>query len=65
MTAHPKRRTTRSKRDLRRIHDNIKTGAIVLCNHCRRPHLDHHICPNCGFYKGREIELERPNREIA
>jgi large subunit ribosomal protein L32 len=26
------------------------------CNHVKEPHA---VCPNCGFYKGRSLEIER------
>ncbi|MGH2446992.1 MAG: 50S ribosomal protein L32 [Chloroflexota bacterium] len=65
MTAHPKQRSTSSKRGLRRAHHKLKTGAIVLCSHCRRATLAHHVCPNCGYYGGREVVPEKitPNAE--
>lgn len=62
MGAQPKRRTSRSKRDQRRSHDSLHIGSIVLCSHCRRPHLAHRVCPNCGYYAGREVVPEKPAR---
>jgi large subunit ribosomal protein L32 len=55
MGAQPKKRTSRSRRNQRRSHDRAQFGQIVLCSHCRRPHLSHHVCPNCGYYAGREV----------
>lgn len=51
----PAKRTTSSKRDMRRAHhalDAINTGA---CPKCAKPVLGHRACANCGFYKGREV----------
>jgi large subunit ribosomal protein L32 len=62
MGALPKRRTTRAKRDRRRIHDKAKFGAIILCSHCRRPQLAHRVCPHCGYYAGREVIAPKPER---
>lgn len=59
MTAHPKRRSSSSTRKTRRSGDAITTGAIILCSHCRRPHLAHHVCLNCGYYAGREVIPEK------
>jgi len=25
------------------------------CPQCRKPRRPHHICPNCGYYAGREV----------
>lgn len=55
MGALPKRRTTHSKTRLRRQHHKARFGAIILCSHCRRPHLAHRVCPHCGYYAGREV----------
>ncbi|HEX6507334.1 MAG TPA: 50S ribosomal protein L32, partial [Chloroflexota bacterium] len=43
-------------------HDRAHVGSIILCSHCRRPHLSHHVCPNCGYYAGREVIVEKPAR---
>ncbi|HEX8918803.1 MAG TPA: 50S ribosomal protein L32 [Chloroflexota bacterium] len=55
MGAQPKKKTSKSKKNLRRNHDHISVGSIVLCSHCRRPHLAHHVCANCGYYAGRQV----------
>lgn len=65
MGAQPKRRRTSSVRRQRRSHDKAAFGQIVLCSHCRRPHLSHHVCANCGYYNGREVltfEETRPSQ---
>ena len=64
MGAQPKRKHSRARVRNRRSQDRIKLGAIVLCSHCRRPHLDHHVCPNCGYYAGREAIPEKPARNV-
>ncbi len=57
--AVPKRKTSRSKRDKRRTHYRVKMPAVSLCPQCQEPRLPHSVCPNCGYYKGREvIEVE-------
>jgi large subunit ribosomal protein L32 len=55
MAAQPKKHTSRSRRDKRRSHDRANFGAIILCSHCRRPHISHRVCANCGYYAGREV----------
>jgi large subunit ribosomal protein L32 len=27
----------------------------VPCTNCGEMRLPHHVCPNCGHYKGREV----------
>lgn len=65
MGALPKRKASRSRRKQRRHHDKAAFGQIILCSHCRRPHLSHRVCPNCGYYAGREIVTPKPDRPSA
>jgi large subunit ribosomal protein L32 len=60
--AQPKKKRSNSRKGNRRRHDRLPLGAIVLCSHCRRPHIAHHVCPNCGYYAGREVVPEKPAR---
>ena len=55
MTCCPKKRTSKSKRDMRRAHDALFRSYAVVCQNCAEPVLRHHICPSCGFYRGRQI----------
>ena len=51
----PKKRTSRSKRGMRRSHDGLSMPGYSECPECheiKRPHL---VCLNCGYYKGKEI----------
>ena len=60
--AQPKKKKSSARRDQRRSQDTLNIGSIVPCSHCRRPHLSHHVCPNCGYYAGREVMPEEPPR---
>ncbi len=54
--AVPKRRTTRSKRNMRRAnHDKVTAPNLIPCPNCSEPMIAHRICPSCGHYKGREM----------
>ncbi|MCS6902117.1 MAG: 50S ribosomal protein L32 [Myxococcales bacterium] len=57
--AVPKRRTTRSKRDMRRAnHDKVVAPNLIPCPNCNAPILPHRVCPECGFYKGKPTQKE-------
>lgn len=60
--AVPKRRTTRSKRDMRRAnHDKVTPTGVISCPNCGEITRPHRICGACGHYKGREvIAVEAP-----
>jgi large subunit ribosomal protein L32 len=62
MGAQPKKKTSHRRKNQRRSHDHVHLGAVILCSHCRRPHLSHHVCSNCGYYAGREVVVEEPAR---
>ncbi len=54
--AVPKRKTSKARRDKRRA-SNIKMTApnLVECPQCHEPKLPHHVCKECGYYKGKEV----------
>ncbi|MDD3776301.1 MAG: 50S ribosomal protein L32 [Actinomycetota bacterium] len=53
--AVPKRRTTSSKRDMRRSHDRLKPLNVVDCPRCHSKKLAHRVCGSCGYYNNKEI----------
>jgi large subunit ribosomal protein L32 len=55
--AVPKRKTTASKRDMRRQqHDKVTPVQLVKCEHCGEAALPHRACGACGHYKGRKVK---------
>jgi large subunit ribosomal protein L32 len=46
-----------SKRRTRQRRSHLALGLVELqpCPHCKKPRRPHHICPNCGYYAGREV----------
>ena len=58
--AVPKKKTSRSRRDMRRAHDAIKfSAAIETCESCGELKLRHRLCESCGTYRGRQV-IEQP-----
>jgi len=54
--AQPKRRTTSSKRDMRRAnHDKVTPPTLGVCPNCSAAVLPHRVCPSCGHFKGKQI----------
>ncbi len=54
--AVPKRKKSRSKtRSRRSQHDRVSLLEMVECPHCGEFTRPHRVCPNCGYYKNREI----------
>ncbi|MCF8144389.1 MAG: 50S ribosomal protein L32 [Deltaproteobacteria bacterium] len=53
--AVPKKKKSKSKRDTRRAHDAIQLPNTGTCPQCHEPVLPHHVCPECGTYRGKTI----------
>lgn len=57
--AVPKRKTSRSRRGMRRAHQALIPASGSLCPRCKSFKLPHRVCPSCGYYKGKAfIEKE-------
>jgi len=54
----PKHKLSKTRRDKRRTHWKATAPNVVACPQCGDPKLPHHICPNCGTYKGRSVMEE-------
>jgi large subunit ribosomal protein L32 len=53
--AVPKRKTSPSKRDMRRAqHDKVVPVQLSSCENCGEATLPHRACAACGHYKGRK-----------
>ena len=53
--AVPKRKTSASKRNMRRSHNSLKKINIILDKDSGEPRLSHKIDISTGMYKGRQI----------
>jgi large subunit ribosomal protein L32 len=53
--AVPKRKTSPSRRNMRRSHHRLSPVAHVECSNCGEQKRPHHVCGACGHYDGREV----------
>ncbi|MFD2262417.1 50S ribosomal protein L32 [Lacibacterium aquatile] len=53
--AVPKKKTSKSRRNMRRSHDALTGSAYAECSNCGELHRPHHVCTSCGHYDGREV----------
>lgn len=56
--AVPKKKTSKSRRDMRRAHHALKPSAYAECPNCGEVRRPHHVCGACGHYDGREVVVE-------
>ena len=53
--AVPKRKTSRSKRDMRRSHDSLNLINIIEDKDSGEPRISHRLDISTGIYNGRQI----------
>lgn len=55
--AVPKKKTSPSRKGMRAGGQMAARQPISLslCSNCGQPKRPHHVCPHCGFYKGRQV----------
>jgi large subunit ribosomal protein L32 len=52
---NPKRRHSKTRTAKRRTHDALAPVQTGLCAQCQEPKRSHQVCPNCGYYRGRQV----------
>ncbi len=52
--ALPKRKHCQARRDKRRTHWKLALPSVTKCPQCAKPIRPHHVCPYCGYYRGRQ-----------
>jgi large subunit ribosomal protein L32 len=53
--AVPKRKTSPSRRNMRRSHHALTVASFQECPNCGELKQPHNLCNQCGHYNGREI----------
>lgn len=61
--AVPKRKTTPSKRNMRRSHDAIKGINVIEDKESGEPRLSHRIDLSTGMYNGRQILKQKTSKD--
>ncbi|MDE6284123.1 MAG: 50S ribosomal protein L32 [Bacilli bacterium] len=62
--AVPFRRTSITKKRMRRTHLKKTVGALTECPNCGATLRPHRACTKCGYYKGQEvIQVKKEDEE--
>ena len=61
--AVPKRKTTPSKRNMRRSHDSITNINIIEDKESGEPRLSHRIDLSTGMYNGRQVLKQKTAKQ--
>lgn len=60
----PKRKTSKSRRDMRSACKFLRPQAFSTCSNCAVPVAPHVVCETCGYYKGRKIFKTKLDRAL-
>ena len=53
--AVPFRKVSKTSGRMRKTHYKLEAANTVKCTNCGASIKPHRICPECGFYKGKEV----------
>ena len=54
--AVPRSKTSKARTRRRRgVNMHLVAPQMVECANCGNLVLQHHVCPKCGFYRGRQV----------
>ncbi|MCR6546294.1 50S ribosomal protein L32 [Dehalobacterium formicoaceticum] len=51
----PKGKTSKANKRMRRATQKISAPSLSECPQCHAFKSPHHVCPECGYYKGKEV----------
>ena len=57
--AVPFRRTSKTKKRMRRTHYKISANNVITCPSCGEAIRPHRVCPKCGSYKGETVVKQK------
>jgi large subunit ribosomal protein L32 len=61
--AVPKQKQSHSRTNKRRSQHKAAKPTVNECPQCHSPRLPHRVCPECGYYDGRQVVTERASSE--
>ena len=53
--AVPKQKQSHARTSKRRAQHKVDAPGYNECPQCHSPRLPHRVCPECGYYRGREV----------
>ena len=56
--AHPRSKQSKTRSRKRRTHYKLDVPNVTACKNCGAPILHHHVCAECGQYKGK-VAIEK------
>ncbi|HTU30258.1 MAG TPA: 50S ribosomal protein L32 [Solirubrobacteraceae bacterium] len=62
--AVPKQKQSHARTSQRRSQHKLAAPTYNECPQCHSPRRPHRVCPECGYYKGREIIAESGSQSV-
>lgn len=62
--AVPKQKQSHARTSQRRAQHKLASPTYNECPQCHSPRRPHRVCPECGYYKGREIIAESGTQSV-
>lgn len=59
----PKKKRSKSRQRSRQSQQKLSSPSIGSCPHCKAPLLPHFVCPECGYYKGKQAVIIQAKKE--
>ncbi len=53
--AVPFRRTSKTTKRMRRTHFKLSVTGLTKCSNCGATIVSHRVCPECGYYDGKQV----------
>lgn len=57
----PKKRTSKSKKNMRRSHHRVAGPGMSVCPNCGSIKHPHSVCEACGHYRGKQVVEPKSN----
>ncbi len=63
--AVPQRRTSKTRKRMRRTHFKLNAKGLVVCKHCGEMIRSHVVCPHCGYYDGKPVNAKKEAKQVV
>lgn len=57
------RKTSKTRKRLRRTHFKLQVSGLVTCPNCGQLIKSHHVCPKCHYYAGKLVIADEEVKE--
>lgn len=62
--AVPKKKVSKARKHTRFSANSVVSApSLVECPHCHTLKESHKVCPECGYYKGREVVAKKDDEK--